>query len=162
MFRSALPKSLALPPDTRTVRVENKGSVDVTYDLGYAGSDRRARSRLFVPGWSNRHCARRWFNNVPHPIERKCRGDEASARCDDDCDSRGTGNARYFMSEESGYVTFTPASGTEFAFTGDFRHRVRLQTCRQIIITSCSPRRQVRPTIGLTGQDVNTGGAFPA
>src|SRR6185369_1263557 len=70
------------------------------------------------------------------------------------------GNPRHYMSEESGYITLTPGSGTSLrvpVFAAP-RPASNMSTTHNYVLFT-APTGST--TIGLTGQDVNTGLAFP-
>jgi hypothetical protein len=69
-------------------------------------------------------------------------------------------NPRYYMSEESGYVTFTPTSGTSLRLPVYSAPRPASNMGTEhnyVLFTGATGSTNV----GLTGQHVNTGGAFP-
>jgi hypothetical protein len=69
-------------------------------------------------------------------------------------------NPRYYMSEESGYVKLTPTSGTSLRLPvwAAPRPASNMSTNHNYVLFT-GPTGST--SVGLTGQDVNTGGAFP-
>ena len=95
---------------TRTVRVANKGSVDVSYDLSYAAlSDVPGVSYSFPDGPTVTVPA---GGSTTFTIQLDASA--AAMRHVRDLTMAPTqgANPRYYMSEETGYVTLTPTSGT--------------------------------------------------
>lgn len=143
---------------TRTVRVANKGSVDVSYDLSYVGlSDVPGVSYSFPDG-----------ANITVPA-----GGSATFRVELTADaaemkhvrdvtmlaSQGL-NPRYWMSEESGYVTLTPASGTALRLPVYAAPRpASNMTTEHNYVLFTGPTGSTN--VGLTGQHVSTGINFP-
>src|SRR6185369_556926 len=70
------------------------------------------------------------------------------------------GNPRYYISEESGYITLTPESGTNLRLPviAAPRPASNMSTTHNYVLFT-APTGST--SIGLTGQDVNTGSAFP-
>src|SRR4030095_2642553 len=69
-------------------------------------------------------------------------------------------NPRYYMSEESGYITLTPGSGTSLRLPvySAPRPASNMTTDHNYVLLT-GPTGSTN--VGLTGQDVNTGGGFP-
>jgi subtilisin family serine protease len=143
---------------TRTVRVANKGPVDVSYALSYVGlNDVPGVSYSFpdgpnvtVPaGGSTTFTVALTANAaaMKHPRDVTMAAVQA-------------GNPRYYMSEESGYLTLTPASGTSLRLPvySAPRPASNMTTDHNYVLFT-APTGSTN--VGLTGQDVNTGGAFP-
>lgn len=145
---------------TRTVRVANKGTTDVSYDLSYVGlSDVPGVSYGFPDGTNI---------NVPAGGSTTFRveltANAAAMKHPRDLTMASTqgnpANPRHYLSEESGYVTLTPASGTAL--------RLPLYAAPRIASNMSTEHNYILftgPTgstnIGLTGQDVNTGNVLP-
>ena len=152
------PEVVGTDTETRTVRVENKGGVDATYVIGYAGlTDVPGVDYSFPDGPSvtvpaggsttfriqlNANAAA-----MKHPRDATMAATQAS-------------NPRYYMSEESGYVTLTPASGTSLrlpVFAAPRPASNMSTTHNYVLFTAPTGSTNV----GLTGQHVNTGATFP-
>ncbi len=155
------PEVVGTATHTRTVRMENKGSVDATYVLGYAGlNDVPGVDYSFpdgptvtVPAGGSTTFRIQLNANaaaMKHPRDATMTSVQPAV----------TGNVRYFMSEESGYVTFTPASGTSLRLPviSAPRPASNMSTTHNYVLFT-APAGST--TIGLTGQDVNTGSLFP-
>jgi hypothetical protein len=143
---------------TRTVRVANKGPVDVSYDLSYVGlSDVPGVSYSFPDG-----------TNIYVPaggsttFRVELTANAAAMKHPRDLTMAATqgANPRYYMSEESGYVTLTPASGTALRLPlyAAPRPASNMTTDHNYVLFT-GPTGSTN--VGLTGQDVNTGGGFP-
>ena len=143
---------------TRTVRVANKGSVDVSYDLSYVGlSDVPGVSYSFPDG-----------PNITVPAGGSTTftialtANAAAMKHVRDLTMAATqgANPRFYMSEESGYVTLTPGSGTPLRLPlyAAARPASNMKTAHDYVLFT-APTGSTN--VGLTGQDVNTGGAFP-
>ncbi|HEU4767709.1 MAG TPA: S8 family serine peptidase, partial [Pyrinomonadaceae bacterium] len=143
---------------TRTVRVANKGSVDVSYDLSYVALTDAPGVTYSFPGGAN--------VTVPAggstTFDIELTADAAAMRHPRDATMAATQgvNPRYFMTEESGYVTFTPTSGTALRLPvyAAPRPASNMSTEHNYVLFT-APTGSTN--VGLTGQDVNTGGAFP-
>ncbi|HKG98183.1 MAG TPA: S8 family serine peptidase, partial [Pyrinomonadaceae bacterium] len=143
---------------TRTVRVANKGSVDVSYNLSYVAlSDVPGVNYSFPDG-----------ANITVPAESsttfrvELTANAATMKHVRDLTMAATqgANPRYWMSEESGYVTLTPDSGTALRLPLYAAPRpASNMTTNHNYVLFTGPTGSTN--VGLTGQDVNTGGAFP-
>jgi len=155
------PEIVGTATDTRTVRVENKGSVDATYNLGYAGlTDVPGVDYSFPDGPTVTVSAggsttfRIQLNanaaTMKHPRDATMTSVQPA----------GVGNVRYFLSEESGYITLTPGSGTSLRLPviATPRPASNMSTTHNYVLFT-APTGSTN--IGLTGQDVNTGNVFP-
>ncbi|HKU73784.1 MAG TPA: S8 family serine peptidase [Pyrinomonadaceae bacterium] len=144
----------------RTVRVANKGSVDATYALSYVGmTDVPGVSYSFPDG-----------PNVTVPA-----GGSTTFRVELTADASAMNhprdptmastqgnppNPRHYLSEESGYVTLTPASGTALRLPLYAAPRpASNMTTEHNYILFTGPTGSTN--VGLTGQDLETGPAFP-
>jgi subtilisin family serine protease len=143
---------------TRTVRVANKGPVDVSYALSYVGqTDVPGVGYSFPDGPSV---------NVPAggstTFTVALTANAAAMKHPRDVTMTATqaGNPRYFMSEEAGYVTLTPTGGTSLRLPvySAPRPASNMATNHNYVLFT-GPTGST--SVGLTGQDVNTGGAFP-
>src|ERR1700752_2814598 len=143
---------------TRTVRVANKGSVDVSYDLSFV-------TLTDVPGVS--------FSFPDGPIVTVPAGGSTTFRIELNANAAAMkhvrdatmtatqgANPRYYQSEETGYVTLTPGSGTALRLPvySAPRPASNMSTNHNYVLFT-APSGST--SVGLTGQDVNTGGAFP-
>jgi subtilisin family serine protease len=142
----------------RTVRVANKGSVDVSYDLSYVAlSDVPGVTYTFPDGPNVTVPA---GGSTTFTVELTANAAAMKHVRDATMAAAQGSNARYYMSEESGYVTLTPTSGTSL--------RVPLYAAPRPASNMTTDHNYVLFTapsgstnVGLTGQDVNTGGTFP-
>jgi len=143
---------------TRTVRVANKGGIDVSYDLSYVAlSDVPGVSYSFPDG-----------ANITVPaggsttFQIELTANAATMKHVRDLTMAATqgGNARYWMSEETGYVTLTPGSGTALRLPlyAAPRPASNMTTDHNYVLFT-GPTGSTN--VGLAGQDVNTGGALP-
>ena len=142
----------------KTARVANKGSVDVSYDLSYVAlSDVPGVTYSFPDG-----------ANITVPaggsttLRIELTANAAAMKHVRDLTMAATqgANPRYWMSEESGYVTLTPASGTALRLPVYAAPRpASNMTTEHNYVLFTGPTGSTN--VGLTGQDVNTGGAFP-
>ncbi len=142
----------------RTARVANKGSVDVSYDLSYAAlSDVPGVTYTFPDG-----------PNVTVPaggsttFRIELTANAAAMKHVRDLAMAATqgANPRYYMSEESGNVILTPTSGTSLrlpVYAAPRPASDMATTHNYVLFTGPTGSTSV----GLTGQDVNTGGTFP-
>ena len=143
---------------TRTARVSNKGPVDMSYDLSYvAQSDVPGVSYSFPDGPSVTVPAggsttftiemTADANNMKHPRDLTMAATQGA-------------NPRYYMSEETGYVTLTPTTGTSLRLPlyAAPRPASDMTTDHNYVLLT-GPTGSTN--VGLTGQDVFTGNAFP-
>jgi subtilisin family serine protease len=155
------PEVLGTATDTRTVRVENKGTVDATYNVGYAGlNDVPGVDYSFpdgptvtVPAGGSTTFRIQLNANaaaMKHPRDATMTSVQPAV----------TGNVRYYMSEESGYITLTPPGGTSLRLPviSAPRPASNMSTTHNYVLFT-APTGSTN--IGLTGQDVNTGTTFP-
>jgi subtilisin family serine protease len=143
---------------TRTVRVANKGPVDVSYDLSVVTlTDVPGVSFSFPDGPSVTVPA---GGSTTFRIQLTANAAAMKHARDATMATVQGANPRYFMSEESGYVTFTPTSGTALRLPvyAAPRPASNMSTNHNYVLFT-APTGST--TVGLTGQDVNTGGAFP-
>ncbi|MFN2405581.1 MAG: S8 family serine peptidase [Pyrinomonadaceae bacterium] len=143
---------------TRTVRVANKGSVDVSYDLNYAAlSDVPGVTYTFPDGPSITVPA---GGSTTFTVELTANAAAMKHVRDATMAAIQGANPRYYMSEESGYVTLTPASGTSLRLPlyAAPRPASNMTTDHNYVLFT-GPTGSTN--VGLTGQHVNTGGAFP-
>jgi subtilisin family serine protease len=142
----------------RTVRVANKGSVDVSYDLSYVALSDAPGVTYSFPDGAN--------INVPAGGSTTFRveltANAAAMKHVRDLTMASTqgSNPRYWMSEESGYVTLTPGSGAALRLPvyAAPRPASNMATDHNYVLFT-GPTGSTN--VGLTGQDVNTGSAFP-
>ena len=142
----------------RTARVANKGPVDVSYDLSYVAlSDVPGVNYSFPDG-----------PNITVPA-----GGSTTFRIELTADAAAMkhvrdltmavnqgANPRNWMSEESGYVTLTPDSGTALRLPLHAAPRpASNMTTEHNYVLFTGPTGSTN--VGLTGQDVFTGGAPP-
>ena len=142
----------------RTVRVANKGAVDVSYDLSYVAlTDVPGVSYSFPDGPSITVPA---GGSTTFTIELTANAAAMKHVRDATMAAAQGANPRYYMSEESGYVTFTPTSGTALRLPlyAAPRPASNMTTDHNYVLLT-GPTGSTN--VGLTGQDVNTGGAFP-
>jgi subtilisin family serine protease len=155
------PEVVGTATDTRTVRVANKGSVDATYNIGYAGlTDVPGADYSFPDGPTVTVPA---GGSATFRIQ--LNANAATLRHSRDATMTSvqpavTGNPRYYMSEESGYITLTPGSGTALRLPviAAPRPASNMSTTHNYVLFT-APAGST--SIGLTGQDVNTGTLFP-
>jgi subtilisin family serine protease len=143
---------------TKTVRVANKGSVDESYNLAYVAlTDVPGVTYTFPDGPNITVPA---GGSTTFTVELTANAAAMKHVRDATMATVQGANPRYFMSEESGYVTLTPTTGTSL--------RVRVYAAPRPASDMTTTRNYVLMTapsgstnVGLTGQHVNTGGAFP-
>jgi hypothetical protein len=143
---------------TRTVRVANKGSVDVSYDLAYVVlSDVPGVTYTFPDGPNVTVPA---GGSTTFRVELTANAAAMKHVRDATMAAAQGANPRYFMSEESGYVTLTPTSGTSLRLPvyAAPRPASNMATDHNYVLFT-GPTGSTN--VGLTGQHVNTGGAFP-
>jgi subtilisin family serine protease len=142
----------------RTVRVANKGGVDVSYNLAYVTlTDVPGVSYSFPDGPSI---------NVPAggstTFTVQLDANAAAMKHVRDLTMAATqgANPRYYMSEESGFVALTPDSGPALRVPlyAAPRPASNMSTTQNYVLFT-GPTGSTN--VGLTGQDVNTGAAFP-
>lgn len=143
---------------TKTVRVVNKGSSDVTYNIGYTGITSIPGvsfsfpdgTTLSVPGGSSRS------------FRLQLSTDSASMEHTRDGSLSETqgGYPRHWVSEASGYVTLAPASGLTL--------RLPVYAAPRAASTMATAETWIKldppvgtKTLALTGGGVNTGSSFP-
>ena len=142
----------------RSVRVANKGAVDVSYDLSYVGlTDMAGVSYSFPDGATINVPA---GGSTTFNIELTADAKDMKHPRDTTMAAVQGANSRYFMSEESGYVTLTPTGGTALRLPvyAAPRPASNMSTEHNYVLFT-GPTGSTN--VGLTGQDVNTGGAFP-
>jgi len=158
VFRVGNPEVVGTDTETRTVRVVNKGVVDATYDLGYA-------VLTDVPGVA--------YSFPDGPTVSIPAGGSATFRIQLDANAAAMkhprdatmtatqgANPRYYMSEESGYITLSPGSGTSLrlpVFAAP-RPASNMSTNHNYVLFT-GPTGSTN--VGLTGQHVNTAARFP-
>ncbi|HSD47054.1 MAG TPA: S8 family serine peptidase, partial [Pyrinomonadaceae bacterium] len=143
---------------TRTVRVANKGSVDVSYDLAYVPlTDVPGVTYTFPDGPTINVPA---GGSTTFTVEMTANAAAMKHMRDATMATVQGANPRYFMSEESGYVTLTPTSGTSLRVPlyAAPRPASNMTTTHDYVLMT-APTGSA--SVGLTGQHVNTGGAFP-
>lgn len=142
----------------RTARVSNKGGVDMSYDLSYVAlQDVPGVSYSFPDGATI---------NVPAGGSTTFRieltANAAAMKHVRDLTMTATQgvNPRYWMSEETGNVMLTPASGTTLRLPvyAAPRPASNMSTEHNYVLFT-APTGSTN--VGLTGQDVNTGAALP-
>lgn len=152
------PEVVGTPNLTRTARVANKGSVDVSYDLSYVAlTDVPGVTYTFPDGPTITVPAR---GSTTFTVE--LTADAAAMKHVRDATMATVqgSNARYYMSEETGYVKLTPISGTSLRLPvySAPRPASNMGTEHNYVLFT-GPTGTA--SVGLTGQHVNTGGAFP-
>jgi subtilisin family serine protease len=152
------PQVVGTDTETRTVRVANKGTVDATYTLGYNGlTDVPGVNYSFPDGPTVTVPA---GGSTTFRIQ--LNANAAAMKHPRDATSAATqaGNPRHYLSEASGYITMTPASGTNLRVPviATPRPASNMSTTHDYVLFT-APTGST--SVGLTGQDVNTGGAFP-
>ena len=143
---------------TKTVRVANKGSVDVSYNLAYSAlTDVPGVTYQFPDGPTITVPA---GGSTTFTVELTANAAAMKHVRDATMATVQGANPRYFMSEESGYVTLTPTSGTSLRVPVYSAPRpVSDMTTNHDYVLMTAPTGSTN--VGLTGQHVNTGGAFP-
>jgi subtilisin family serine protease len=142
----------------RTVRVANKGGVDVSYNLDYVAlTDAPGVSYSFPDGPNVNVPA---GGSTTFTVQLDANAAAMKHLRDATMAPTQGANPRYYMSEESGYVTLTPGSGTALRLPlyAAPRPASNMTTDHNYILLT-GPTGSTN--VGLTGQDVNTGGAFP-
>ncbi|HEX7296580.1 MAG TPA: Ig-like domain-containing protein, partial [Pyrinomonadaceae bacterium] len=142
----------------RTARVVNKGGVDVTYDLSYAAlTDAPGVTYTFPDGPTVTVPA---GGSTTFEIQLDANAAAMKHLRDATMAATQGANPRYWMSEESGNVILTPASGTSLRLPvwAAPRPASNMSTNHNYVLLT-GPTGSTN--VGLTGQDVNTGGAFP-
>ena len=152
------PEVVGTDTETRTVRVENKGGVDATYTVGYAGlTDVPGVDYSFPDGPSVTVPA---GGSTTFRIQLNANAAAMKHPRDATMTATQGGNPRHYLSEESGYITLTPASGTSLRLPVNATPRPAsdMSTTHDYVLFT-APAGST--SIDLTGQDVNTGNAFP-
>lgn len=143
---------------TRTARVANKGSVDVSYDLSYVAlADVPGVSYSFPDGPNITVPA---GGSTTFTIELTATAANMKHVRDVTMAATQGANPRYYMSEESGYVTLTPTAGTSLRLPVYAAPRPASDMATEhnyVLLTGPTGSTNV----GLTGQGVLTGNAFP-
>ncbi len=143
---------------TRTVRVENKGGIDVSYDLSYVGLSDVPGVNYSFPGGTNIVVPA--GGSTTFDVQLTADAKFMKHLRDQTMAATQGANSRYFMSEESGYVTFTPTSGTPLRLPVYAAPRPASNMATEhnyVLFTGPTGSTNV----GLTGTDVNTGNTFP-
>ena len=142
----------------RTVRVANKGAVDASYDLSYAALTDAPGVSFSFPDGPNVTVPAGGSTTLTIQLD----ANAATMKHLRDATMAATqgANPRYYMNEESGYITFTPVSGTSLRLPvySAPRPASDMTTDHNYVLLT-GPTGST--SVGLTGQDVNTGGAFP-
>jgi len=152
------PEVVGTTTDTRTVRVENKGGVDATYNLGYAGlTDVPGVDYSFPDGPTVTVPA---GGSATFRIQLNANAAAMKHPRDATMTATQGGNPRYYMSEDSGYITLTPGSGTSLRLPvfASPRPASNMSTAHNYVLFT-GPTGSTN--VGLTGQHVNTGASFP-
>ncbi|HEX6047205.1 MAG TPA: S8 family serine peptidase [Pyrinomonadaceae bacterium] len=142
----------------KTARVENKGSIDMSYNLSYVAlSDVPGVSYSFPDGPTVTVPA---GGSTTFRIELTANAAAMKHSRDATMATVQGANPRYFMSEESGYVSLTPDSGPALRLSvySAPRPASNMSTNHNYVLFT-GPTGSTN--VGLTGQDVNTGGTFP-
>jgi len=142
----------------RNVRVSNKGGTDASFNLGYVGlSDVPGVDYSFPDGPSVTVPA---GSSTTFRIQLNATAALMKHPRDATMAATQGANPRYYMSEESGYLTLTPLGGTTLRLPvyAAPRPASNMTTDHNYILFT-GPTGSTN--IGLTGQDVNTGAAFP-
>ncbi|HEX6716160.1 MAG TPA: S8 family serine peptidase [Pyrinomonadaceae bacterium] len=152
------PEVLGTANLTRTVRVANKGPVDVSYDLSYVGlTDVPGVSYSFPDGPNVTVPA---GGSATFTVELTANAAAMKHVRDATMTATQGANPRYYMSESSGYVTLTPGSGTSLRLPVYAAPRpASNMTTNHNYVLFTGPTGSTN--VGLTGQDVNTGVAPP-
>ena len=144
----------------RTARVANKGSVDVSYNLAYVPLTDVPGVTYTFPDGANINVPA--GGSITFRIE--LTADAAAMKHSQDPTQATTqgnpANPRHYLSEESGYVALTPVSGTALRLPlyAAPRPASNMSTDHNYVLFT-GPSGST--SIGLTGQDVNTGIFFP-
>ncbi len=152
------PEVVGSDTETRTVRVVNKGAVDATYNVGYVGlSDVPGVNYSFPDGPSIVVPA---GGSITFAIQLDANAAAMKHPRDATMAAVQGANPRYYLSEESGYITLTPPSGTSLRLPvyAAPRPASNMTTTHDYVLFT-APTGSTN--IGLTGQHVNTGAAFP-
>lgn len=142
----------------RTVRVANKGAIDMSYDLSYvAQTDSPGVSYSFPDGPNVNVPA---GGSTTFTVQLDANAAAMKHLRDATMAAVQGANPRYYMSEESGFVKLTPSSGTSLRLPlyAAPRPASDMSTNHNYVLLT-GPTGSTN--VGLTGQDVNTGGAFP-
>jgi subtilisin family serine protease len=142
----------------RTVRVANKGAVDASYDLSYVAlTDAPGVTYSFPDGPNVTVLA---GGSTTFTVQLDANAAAMKHPRDATMAAVQGANPRYYMTEESGYVTLTPSSGTALRLPLYAAPRPASDmTTNHNYVLLTGPTGSTN--VGLTGQDVNTGGAFP-
>ena len=143
---------------TKTVRVVNKGSSDVTYNIAYTAITTIPGvsfsfpdgTTLSVPGGSSRS------------FRLQMSAEAASMKHTRDGSQSQTqgGYPRHWVSEASGYITLTPSSGLTLRLPVYAAPRLASEMATAETWIKLDPPVGTK-TLTLTGQGVNTGSSFP-
>jgi len=152
------PEVLGTATLTRPVRVVNKGSVDVSYNLAYVGlTDVPGVSYSFPDGANITVPA---GGSTTFNVELDANASAMKHVRDATMAAVQGANPRYYMSESSGYITLTPDSGTSLRLPVYAAPRpASNMTTEHNYVLFTGPTGSTN--VGLTGQDINTGGVPP-
>ena len=152
------PEVVGTDTETRTVRVVNKGAVDATYNVGYVGLSDVPGVDYSFPGGPGIVVPA--GGSITFQIQMDANAALMKHPRDATMAAIQAGNPRYYLSEESGYITLTPASGTTLRLPvyAAPRPASNMSTTHNYVLFT-APTGST--SIGLTGQHVNTGAAFP-
>jgi subtilisin family serine protease len=152
------PEVVGTANHTRTIRVVNKGPVDASYDLAYVGLSNVPGVDYSFPGGTTITVPA--GGSATFSIELTANAALMKHPRDATMAATQGGNPRHYMSEESGYVTLTPTAGTSLRLPvyAAPRPASNMTTDHNYVLFT-GPTGSTN--VGLTGQDVNTGAAFP-
>src|SRR6185369_16320340 len=142
----------------RTVRVANKGAVDKSYDLSYVAlTDAPGVSYSFPDGPNVTVPA---GGSTTFTVQLDANAAAMKHPRDATMAAVQGANPRYYMTEESGFVSLTPGSGPSLRLPlySAPRPASNMSTNHNYVLLT-GPTGSTN--VGLTGQDINTGGAVP-
>jgi len=147
---------------TKSIRVVNKGSTDITYNITYLDSVAAAGASFTVPASVTVPAGSTGSFNVTFSAT------GSQLRHDRDL-STGTTQAtdfgtfsRQYLSEKAGYAVLTPASGSEPVQRVALYAAPKPSSSMHATTTSIVPDANSGTfTLGLSGSGINTGASFP-
>jgi len=143
---------------TRTARVANKGVVDRSYDLSYVALNNLPGVTYSFPDGPTINVPAGGSTTFTIQLDANAAGMKHLR--DATMAATQGGNPRYYLSEASGFVKLTPGSGTSLRLPVYAAPRPASDmTTNHSYVLLTGPTGSTN--VGLTGQDVNTGGAFP-
>ena len=143
--------------EIRTARVVNRGSSTAAYSLGYVPLADTPGVQYSFPGGSNIVVPA--GGETTFAIQLNATAGSMKHVRDATMAATQGGNARHYMTEESGYVTLTPASGTPLRLPVHAAARPASNMAAPGYVLLTAPIGAT--TIPLSGQHVDTGALYP-